>query len=535
MSDHNAENHKGSERKYDIYNRSDADGYPISEPHITSCDYDSNESTKNELEKTIAITKIDDVPMHLESCRTPIYAKQSIPVHTGGKKTYDSQSGIPYQQKQHLPQQRRQQQEPHLSKQQSQRQHAQQSGIEQSMQHNVQQEKRCCLFVGNPGVGKSTLLNCLMKENTAEKDTLFTSGISIASGLTSQLGERYVGGKIYLDTPGLQDVKMRKLAAEAITMALKKNGLYQLVFVITLESGRIRPADVACIQLVLECAKHIKYYGVIVNKLTKPLFRRFNGSMEEQANILSQLNIIKDGDQRFPLLLFLPQLEDLEDLDDTVTDIPELIEFMDKMLYNYIEKEKVLDIPDDDTFEKYSAELERELKDLKQNNDKIAEKIESEKQRYDEEIKKLVQEEQRKYEEEMQRLKEDTERKHQMLKETEERLRKEESNTKMMMNIKHEMDQTNVEINLQNQREMEEMRRLLKIQQSQMQTMRMEHEQRMKLVEIEKAKRKAGFHPVNSLMMIGGIIMKGIFGSESRRQNPPRIPGLGRQDPQDMR
>jgi len=525
MAHHNTENPKEGESKYDMHGKSYIDGHPISEPHVK----------RKVLEETVVITKSDDVPMHIENIRALVYEEQIIPVSTDGRRTYNSQSETPYQQQQH-DQQQHQQQEPHLLQQQQQQQeHAQQGDTEQSLQHNVQKEKQCCLFVGNPGVGKSTLLNCLMAENIAKQDTLFKSGISIASGLTSQLGERFVGSKIYLDTPGLQDVKMRKVAAEAITMALKKDGFYQLVFVITLESGRIRPADVACIQLVLECAKCIKYYGVIVNKLTKPLFRRFNVNMEEKAKVLSQLSIIKDGEQRFPLPLFLPQLEDLEDLDDTVTDISELIEFMDKMPYAYIKKENVLDIPDDDTFEKYCAEMEKELKDLKQNNDKMAEKMESDKQRYDEEIEKLVQEEQRKYEEEIQRLKEDKERKRQMLKETEERLRKEESNIEMMRNIKHVMDQTNMERDLKSQKEIEEMRRLLKIQQSQMQMMRMEHEQQMKLMEIEKANSREGFDPIDSLMNIGGIITRSMFGSEPQRQYPQIITGLGRQYPQDMR
>jgi len=545
MAQRNTVNPKGREKKYDMYGRSYADKYPISVPHVTLRDYPSLESTS---EGIVGITKSEDAPMHVGSTGTPAYVEQNIQIHTDGSTTYDSQSGIPYQQQLHthqhhlaqkrqqqqhlLQQQMQQKQPPHLQQQQQQQQQqAQLCDIKQSLQPNFQQGKQCCLFVGNPGVGKSTLLNCLMNKNIAEKDTLFKSGISIASGLTSQLGERYVGEKIYLDTPGLQDVKMRKEAAEAITMALKKDRFYQLVFVITLESGRIRPADVACIQLILECAKCIKYFGVIVNKLTKPLCRRFNGSMEEKAKIVSQLNIIKDEDQRFPFFLFLPQLEDLEDLDDTVTDIPELVEFMEKMPYVYIGKENVLDIPDDDTFEKYSAELEKELNDLKQNNDRMIEKMENDKQRYDKEIEKLVQEDQRKYEEEMQRLKVDTERKRQMLKETEERLREEESNIKTMMDKKHEINQTNSERYLKSQKEFEEIRRSFKIQQSQMQTMRMEHEQLMKLMENEKAKRREGFHPIDSLMMI----IRSMFGSGPRIQYPQNISGLGRQYPQDMR
>lgn len=42
------------------------------------------------------------------------------------------------------------------------------------------------LFVGNPGVGKSTLLSCLIK-NKDENAELFLSDISIGAGLTDKL------------------------------------------------------------------------------------------------------------------------------------------------------------------------------------------------------------------------------------------------------------------------------------------------------------------------------------------------------------
>lgn len=60
-----------------------------------------------------------------------------------------------------------------------------------------------------------------------------------------------------MDTPGLADIKLRKQAAKAITEALKRDGNYQIFFVITLEAGRIRPEDMATIKLVLESASDI--------------------------------------------------------------------------------------------------------------------------------------------------------------------------------------------------------------------------------------------------------------------------------------
>ena len=52
------------------------------------------------------------------------------------------------------------------------------------------------IAVGNPGAGKSSVLNSLSGEN------LFKSGLSIGKGLTYQLDERVNENGHFLDTPG---------------------------------------------------------------------------------------------------------------------------------------------------------------------------------------------------------------------------------------------------------------------------------------------------------------------------------------------
>ncbi|KAI0557687.1 50S ribosome-binding GTPase [Gracilaria domingensis] len=52
------------------------------------------------------------------------------------------------------------------------------------------------IVAGNPGSGKSSILNCIIG------DLVFESGISLGSGLTTALHTKEISGVLYSDTPG---------------------------------------------------------------------------------------------------------------------------------------------------------------------------------------------------------------------------------------------------------------------------------------------------------------------------------------------
>merc|ERR1712050_148484 len=121
------------------------------------------------------------------------------------------------------------------------------------------------------GVGKSTLLNGL----TGTKN--FASGISVGGGLTDKLQMFEFEGDVYMDTPGLSDIELRKQAAAAINKAMSMGGRFKLFFVITLDAGRVRPVDLTTMKLVLGACSDIPAhngYGIIINKLHKKVMKK---------------------------------------------------------------------------------------------------------------------------------------------------------------------------------------------------------------------------------------------------------------------
>jgi small GTP-binding protein len=135
------------------------------------------------------------------------------------------------------------------------------------------------VFCGNPGVGKSTLLNSIFQKKT------FEAGIKIGEGMTIFQKKESYDGKFYIDTPGLADRKLREQAAKEIEIALKWNGNYKIIFVVTTEAGRIKPADLETINTICNAIETPFEYGLVFNKILKKEFALINELSEEQLQV----------------------------------------------------------------------------------------------------------------------------------------------------------------------------------------------------------------------------------------------------------
>jgi len=194
------------------------------------------------------------------------------------------------------------------------------------------QKQKHVVMIGSRGVGTSTLSNCLMNsrvEHGLSSNEMFQSGI-FSSGTSSKLNSKELSDTIYITTPGLDNTQKQTIeeAAEEITKALKKDGDYQIVFVVTLESGRLRHPDVTMIKLVLDSAKEITYYGVIFNKIGKDMLE----SITARAKILAQVSPDSGPNKPVPIPLFLGVYSELDEKSNALTSIVELNDFLTHML-----------------------------------------------------------------------------------------------------------------------------------------------------------------------------------------------------------
>ena len=224
------------------------------------------------------------------------------------------------------------------------------------------------IALGNPGSGKSTLLNSLAGK------LLFKSGISVGIGLTDRLGVGKNDQGVYLDTPGLADESLRKVASKAICEGFKRDGHYHVLFFVSERNGRVLAQDTTTIKLVLDACPDIgTQYGIIVNKLSKKFLNNLKSHFHDFMNMLFS-GIPEDRRCSYEKVLFLGNVSELEDEDDILLSSDELKSYDGVTLTNFvnnvvpavsIKKENVKDIQDED-FNKINSDIEAMSRNIKE-------------------------------------------------------------------------------------------------------------------------------------------------------------------------
>jgi hypothetical protein len=181
----------------------------------------------------------------------------------------------------------------------------------------------------------------------------------------------------YGDTPGLSDMKKRKQAAAEITKSLKKDGKYRLVFVCTLESGRVRPDDVTTIETVLEAINDEEFpYGIIINKMKSRMLNKY----EREAETKQAINTCLNYKHRPTNYIFAyPFDEALDDKDnEVVKPHSEFLQFLRNLPAKILLPEMVNDV-NDQTFDAKKFMYEKEMAELRRDIMKMEKEVQNQK------------------------------------------------------------------------------------------------------------------------------------------------------------
>lgn len=177
------------------------------------------------------------------------------------------------------------------------------------------------------------------------------------------LDKKIKDGIMYLDTPGLADIKMRADAARAITEALRQNGRFQIFFVVTLSAGRLRPEDITTIWLVLLNAPDIASFSIIINKLSRKEYDYLQND-KKKLKLLAPLKLTG----KFKVLLLLNR-QMLKDADDTIEGYPDLDKFVNDAPWVDVDSSNVNDIPGEEhSFKELMESFRNKITNLPSNH-----------------------------------------------------------------------------------------------------------------------------------------------------------------------
>lgn len=223
-------------------------------------------------------------------------------------------------------------------------------------------------LVGNPGVGKSTLLNGLVGHS------VFKSGISFGTGLTAVLQAHKEGNVTFYDTPGLNDVEKRKAAGKELDKLLENNIQLKIIFVVTVMQGRVSPQDATTISLVLDaitsCDTNDRF-AVVLNQVSKAFLDHVTNDPFTETKIRSQIT----GNRHTSHWCYVPADPEFHDKSNGILYAPQLAQLLATMSETRPINATVANIDTDS----YEEKLSREVRAFEEKENLLREEIENHK------------------------------------------------------------------------------------------------------------------------------------------------------------
>jgi len=172
---------------------------------------------------------------------------------------------------------------------------------------------------------------------------------------------------------------MRTKAAQEISRALRNGGLFKIIFVITLEAGRIRGDDKTTIRLVTQASPIGHFYSIIVNKLEPEII----SLLQDPQQAKELITMLNDGLPGASAVYFNQLDLDLQAKNNVVPALSsELLAFINAAPTLLIPSEQVKDVRTNE-FDEIKEKLEKELTLMAQSKDLLEIKAKEQAEKYE--------------------------------------------------------------------------------------------------------------------------------------------------------